>query len=445
MDAGTASEVVPTPSGSGRIRNAIARVTPLDVALIAMVALGVYLRIQNVGASAELKWDEHHYVVTARNYLHHRYAWNDHPPLSKLIIMSFMRVLGDNPIAWRLPSVLFGVANIGLLGWLSRIVFGNARAGYIAGAFVAADGFFIAYSRTALLDGMIVACSVGAMICVLSGRTVRSVIVAGLLAGCAVSFKLNGLVFVATSAGACVMSRELRRYTPLLLVLVGLVFYAQCAAALIHVGRSGTLAAVIAENKAMVNSHLSYTVVHPFSSKWWTWFLPKKPIHLRHDTDADGSVTVLLTLGNPLLWWGSLAAVLAALGVVVAAGPRRLWGLLQEGASGLVVPPSSAATPEDLTPRAAAFFWLFVAWAGPVVFWLPSLRDSYIYHYLPSYTFALVLLAGFVERVHRRRPWLGVLAVLIVFEVSVIYAPLWGEMPLSRSALHARLPIPTWR
>jgi dolichyl-phosphate-mannose--protein O-mannosyl transferase len=445
MSAATASGVEPKPSGFSRVREAFSGASPLDLALIAMVAFGVYLRVQRVGASAQLKWDEHHYVDTARSYLHHRYAWNDHPPLSKLIIMSFMQVLGDRPIAWRLPSLLFGVANFGLLGWLTRIVFGNWRAGCIAGAFVAVDGFFIAYSRTALLDGMIVACSVGAMICVLSGRTVRSVILAGLLAGCAVSFKLNGLVFVAATAGACALSRELRRYTPLLLAIVAVVFYAQCAAALVLVGRPGSLASVIAENKAMVNSHLSYTVVHPFSSKWYTWFLPGNPIHLRHDTDADGAITVLMTLGNPLLWWGSSAAVLGAVQVLVATGPRRLWGLLQEGASRLVGPPSSAAAPEDLTPRAAAFFWVFLAWLGPVAFWFPSLRDSYIYHYLPSYTFALVLLAGFTERLHRFRPWLGLLAVLIVFEVSVFYAPLWGEMPLSRSAFHARLFIKVWR
>jgi len=439
-----ASVVEPRPSGFSRIRDAVLNVSPLELALVAMVAFGVYLRIQHVAASAQLKWDEHHYIDTARSYLHNQYAWNDHPPLSKLIIMNFMEVLGDRPIAWRLPSLLFGIANIGLLGWLARIVFGNWRAGYITGAFVAVDGFFIAYSRVALLDGMIVACSVGAVICVLRGRTVRSVILAGLLAGCAVSFKLNGLVFVAVAAGACALSRELRQYTLLLLVIVAAVFYAQCAALLVLVGRSGSLASVIAENKAMVHAHLSYTVVHPFSSKWYTWFLPGNPIHLRHDTDPDGSITVLMTLGNPLLWWGSSAAVLGAAQIIFATGPRRLWTLLQDGASALAGPPSTATSPEDLTPRASAFFWVFLAWVGPVAFWLPSLRDSYIYHYLPSYTFALILLAGFAERLYRFRPWIGLLAVLIVFDVSVFYAPLWGEMPLSRSAYHARL-LPTWR
>lgn len=445
MNAAAAGVAESKRGGFGRLREALPRLSPLELVLIAMLAFGVYLRAQGIAASASLKWDEHHYIDTARSYLHHEYAWNDHPPLSKLIIMSFMQVMGDRPMAWRLPSLLFGLANIGLLGWLARIVFGNWRAGCIAGALVAIDGFFIAYSRTALLDGMIVACSVGAMICVLSGRTVKAVVIAGLLAGCAVSFKLNGLVFVAAATAACALSRDLRRYTLLLVVIVGVVFYAQCAAALVLTGRSGSLASVIAENRAMVKSHLSYTVVHAFSSKWYTWFLPKKPIYLRRDVDADGSITVLLTLGNPLLWWGSTAAVVASALAVVTAGPRRLWELLQEGASSLMGPPEGAPVPENLSPRAGALFWLVAAWAGPVLFWLPSLRDSYIYHYLPSYTFALVLLAGFAERFHRSRPLLGLAALLIVFEVSIFYAPLWGEMPLSRTAIHARLPFHYWR
>lgn len=401
---------------------------PLIFLLLCMIVIGIGLRAYHLDEPQTLKWDEHHYVETARSYLAHKYAWNDHPPLSKLIIAAFMHVLGDGPLAWRLPSFLFGLANIGLVGLLTEHVFRSRRAGLIGAAFVAMDGFFIAYSRTALLDGMIVAFSLAAMLCVLKGRTLWAVLLAGVFSGCAVSFKLNGAVFVFAAFLGCLASKPLRKYSPLLLLTAAFIFYAQCAVALINVGRSGSIAAVIAENQAMVKNHLGYTVVHPMSSKWYTWFLPTRPIFLRRDADVDGAVRVLLTLGNPILWWAAIVAVWSAADELLSPGLKRLWQDLRARSS----------------TRRIGLLFLLACYAGPILFWVPALRDAYIYHYLPSYAFALPLLAGLVSKTYvvRRRLALGF--VVLIFEVSLIYAPLAAELPISEAALNARL-LPNWR
>jgi dolichyl-phosphate-mannose--protein O-mannosyl transferase len=188
----------------------------------------------------------------------------------------------------------------------------------------------------------------------------------------------------------------------------------------------------------MVTHHLSYTVVHPYSSHWYTWFLPVKPIYLRRDVDVDGSIRALLTLGNPLLWWGGIAAVIGAAVIVVRTGPARVWRKLRD-----------LNTPEplggSLEERTGHLFWLVAAWSAPIVFWIPSLRDSFIYHYMPSYAFALVLLAGLVERTYRRYRMATLIGVIVVLEVSLFYAPLWGELPITQRALDARLPFRSWR
>jgi dolichyl-phosphate-mannose--protein O-mannosyl transferase len=411
---------------------------PLGVLLVGMLALGVFLRVHALGAPDSLKWDEVHYVETARSYLAHQYAWNDHPPLGKLVILASMAIFGDKPFAWRLAPLFFGLANIGLVAWLARTAFRSRRAAVIAAAFVAIDGFFIAYSRAALLDGMIVAMGLVAVTTLLRGRTLWHVAAAGIAAGCATSIKLNGLAFLATVTVMCLASRPVRRYTPLVPGLAVLVFYAQCAFALRLTGRSGSVAAVIAENREMVRHHLSYTVVHPFSSRWYTWFLPLRPIFLRRDVDVDGSIRALLTLGHPLLWWGSSVAVIAALVLLVRAGPRRLWRECSGGAD-------AHSLASRCAPRCSAIFWLVVAWAGPVVFWMPSLRDSYVYHYLPSYAFALVLLAGFTDKLYRQRRFLVVASLAIVALVAVLYSPVWGEWPIALEPLNGRLFFRFWR
>jgi dolichyl-phosphate-mannose--protein O-mannosyl transferase len=179
--------------------------------------------------------------------------------------------------------------------------------------------------------------------------------------------------------------------------------------------------------------HLSYTVVHPASSRWYTWFLPLRPIFLRHDVDVDGSMRVLLTLGHPLLWWASSAAVVVAAAGLLRVGPRQL---LREVLS-------SSDRGSNGSPR--AIFWVLAAWAGSVVFWMPSLRDSYLYHYFPAYAFGLVLLSGLAARLYERRRVITLIGIVVVAEVAVFYSPVWGELPIEPEPLNARLFIPAWR
>jgi len=433
---------------------------PLAVIVVATLVVGVYLRLYDIHLPTFLRWDEHHYVNVARSYLAREYNTDDHPPLGKLIMFGFMRVLGDNPIGWRMASEVFGVINIGLAGWAAWAVFRSRRAGVLAASFVAIDGFFIAYARAALLDGMIVAFALAAVTTMLCARRWWHVLLAGVLAGAAASFKLNGVPILVAVLVICAASRRWRPLVPVVLIVAALVFYAQSAAALVLTGKSGSVLAVIAENRKLINHHLSYTVVHPYSSHWYTWFVPIRPILLRRDVDADQTARALLTLGNPLLWWGSTAAVIGALVVLVRVGPRRLWQMVQahgtaspaapEGATGSAVhgPGDAAGSGGEgvlaVQDRAAWLVGILLGWAGPLAFWVPSLRDAYIYHYFPSYTFALILLAGFTDRSYDRRRLATLAAILVVVEVSMFYAPVWGEFPISEAALHVRL-FPFWR
>ena len=433
---------------------------PLAVIVVATLVVGVYLRLYDIHLPTFLRWDEHHYVNVARSYVAREYNTDDHPPFGKLIIAGFMRLLGDDPIGWRMASEVFGFINIGLAAWAAWAVFRSRRAAVLAAAFVAIDGFFIAYARAALLDGMIVAFALAAVTTMLCARRWWHVLLAGVLAGGAASFKLNGVPILVAVLVICAASRRWRPLTPAVLVLAALVFYGQSAVALVLTGKSGSVLAVIAENRKLINHHLSYTVVHPFSSHWYTWFVPIRPILLRRDVDADQTARALLALGNPLLWWGSTAAVIGGLVVLVRVGPRRLWEMVQAqgsaragGAAGATVPASGATAMAGLPAqggvlgvqdRAAWFVGILLGWAGPLAFWVPSLRDAYIYHYFPSYTFALILLAGFTDRFYDRRRLVTLVAILVVVEVSMFYAPVWGELPLSEAALHVRL-FPFWR
>jgi dolichyl-phosphate-mannose--protein O-mannosyl transferase len=68
-----------------------------------------------------------------------------------------------------------------------------------------------------------------------------------------------------------------------------------------------------------------------------------------------------------------------------------------------------------------------------------------MYHYLPSYAFGLVLLAGLLARLERHRPLLVAAFVGLALAFAIFFAPVWGEFPLTESAAYHRLiPVP-WR
>jgi dolichyl-phosphate-mannose--protein O-mannosyl transferase len=76
--------------------------------------------------------------------------------------------------------------------------------------------------------------------------------------------------------------------------------------------------------------------------------------------------------------------------------------------------------------------------------WVVGNRDSYIYHYLPTYAFLLIIAGGDVSFVYRRHRMHALAFVLTVALVSVYYAPVWGQLPISASGYRARLFLKMW-
>lgn len=97
-------------------------------------------------------FDEAHYVPAARKMLMGQAANNEHPPLSKVLIMLGMLILGDNPYGWRTLITLCGAASIYLLGLLAYELTGNAKLSFISALLFALDVSSFNLSSMAILD-----------------------------------------------------------------------------------------------------------------------------------------------------------------------------------------------------------------------------------------------------------------------------------------------------
>lgn len=403
---------------------------------LALVILGVVLRIQDLGFPARMTWDEDHFIKNSQNYLAGKPDFNDHPPLGKFLLLIGMGIFGDNSVGWRVAPLVAGLTNIVLGYFLAVSLFRDRRAGWLAAAFIAADGFLLTYSRTALLDGMLTTFLLAIALTAVRAKKPWHMLLGSALLGCAISIKLSGMVMVVPLL-VILAWRRVPWWTAGFLLLAPLIFYADFALGRALTGKAWDPMSVYAANRSLVNLHLNVNeMAHPKASHWYTWFLPTRPVTLRVDVVREPVVRVLSTMGNPLLWWTASITALGMIAGIVWSSGKRVVGLARKRALS-----SSGFFGENFE----AVAWLLLFWALPLVPWILTSRDSYIYHYLPTYCFGLVLLAGSAAWLYRRRRLLVFVGVLLAAEVTIFYAPVWAQLPVTRLGMQQRLFFQTWR
>ena len=402
--------------------------SPFIVVLTLLVGGGIAARCYRFDLPARIIFDEHHFVENARNYLAHRADKNDHPPLGKLVLAASMRVAGDDSWGWRLPSLLLGLLTIVVVGFATARLFQSRFAGASASALVAADGFFIAYSRTGLLDGQLVALLALSLWLVTTRWRLPTAALAGVLLGAACNVKFSG-IGLSVLFGASLLLDQTLTWTQRFLrgaVLLGVGFAVYCgvyAWGLSLAGQPAGLTAVLADTQRLLTHHAGLTEMkNDYVSGWPTWFVPTRPLAFFRDEHL-GEVRMVTMLGNLATWWAAAGGFFFALGWVLRDGVRAV----------------SASVPGK------ASVVLLAAALGFFAPWVMTHRDSYLYHYLPSYLALVMLLSGGLAWLRSRRPTGALIFLCLVLVVAALYGPLWCGVPMGSAAVDARLFLQGWR
>ena len=314
-------------------------------------------------------------------------------------------------------------------------LFHSRSAGLLTAAVFSADGFLIAYSRAALLDGYLAACAIAALLLASFPWSVVTALLGGVLAGVASNLKFSGIgVFVPLVVSGVLSTKSWPRRLLLGALLCGtsLVVYT----ALYRYGLTFSRATVATSDVWTDTAHLFAhhsaltQMANPWTSGWSTWFLPVRPLLLGF-TQQAGTVRVLTTLGNLAFWWSAVALTLAS-----------GWVILMRGLRAVLAAPAGPSD-QGVTPGAyvaAHGRAVVLVLCGALAFlapWVLTHRDSYIYHFLPSYACMLMLLAGYLAWALQRRPTGVLLFMLVSSIVLVLYAPLWSFMPISMDGVLA--------
>jgi dolichyl-phosphate-mannose--protein O-mannosyl transferase len=398
-----------------------------------MIVGGVILRIQGIGYPPRMTFDEQFYGPTSHHFLlgiPDTHDW--HPPLGKLFGAIGLLLFGYNSVGWRFMYLCFGLQLMIVAFWLAREIFQSRRAGWLAAAFVAADGFFIAYSRAGLIDGMLTCLILWSMLAAVTARTWRGVAMTAILIGAATSIKWSASQTLLPATLAVLLFRRVHWTDLVWFALAPLVHFLIWMGGLYLMGHAWMprdLAAMIVKSFTELAATGKYD--NPLASAWYTWPLLYHPIVVKLSyTGVIGRYAS--SAGNPVFWF---PASLLVVGLPMARG--------------------LAAVRKRFYPRWAALFdphftkavlVLASGWLALLTLFAVSMgKHSFFYHYQPSYGFAIVLLAGVVARLERYWPRAILGFVALAFVVALYMTPVWGEFALTLAEANRRLLFLPWR
>lgn len=377
-------------------------------ALVALVALGALTHFTGLSRPREVVFDEATFgdYVAAYCCTGER-IFDVHPPHGKLLIAAaakaggfdgrfvFERIglpYGETPVwALRIVPAIAGVLIAPLFLLLLLELGASFPMAMLGGLMLAFDNALLLESRIIVWDAILVASTLGALVCFFVSERQPGGwgwrLAAGALAGLAVGCKLTGLaapglIAVCLAFGLGGVRGSIGNRAAKALVLAGAavtVYVAGWAAHFWLLTQPGPADAfyqttgrfvddLVTAHRAMFRENVQLAATHPDASAPWTWPWMKVAPYF-----WQGQTASIHLVGNPIVWWGT---AISGIAIVVQQALFKPLGV-------------SVPAPVRDTPRP----WLaFLAYAIAFVPLLPVGRVLFLYHYLTP----LVLSLAFV-------------------------------------------------
>ncbi|MCH9816686.1 MAG: phospholipid carrier-dependent glycosyltransferase [Actinomycetia bacterium] len=400
-----------------------------------------------------------------------------HPPVGKWVIAAGEALFGATPFGWRFGVALLGTLTVLLLARVVWNLTGSPAWGSVAGLLLAIDGMAIALSRTAVLDGILAFFVLAGFTAIVADRRwIRKRgspnlgwawwrpwrLVAAASLGLACGVKWSGIWFFAAFAILTVLWEVARRRrldddwvlafikdaipAAITMLAVGIVVYVASwygwfasdgAWARDWAGDGGAwnaLRSLWHYHDEMLGFHTGLNSEHSYQSPAWGWLVQARPTSFFYESGASGCgsgdcAQEVIALGNPVIWWAAILAMLHQ-------GWR--WFAARDWRSGAVL----------LGVAAGWVPWLFYSertiFAFYSVVFLPFM--------IAALSLTLATIANPVGNITHRpgptsRNWrLGLVTafLLVCVGVSWFFYPIWSAEIIETAAWSNRMWLPTW-
>ena len=403
-------------------------------AAAALIGVGaLILFFTNLARPTKLVFDETHYVPAARALLALTGPANiEHPLLGKTIIAAGIYLFGDNSFGWRFFSAIAGVAVILGVFAIGLLLFGRLRPAIIAAVLAMLNFTVFIQARIAMLDGFMAAfliTGIAALMWAMRGPTIVApgrLLLAGILLGLATATKWAAAPYVAFTCLAILVVHRRTGWAGLsglgqfrAVILLGAAsvatYFITFAPAFFYQTDPMTPGALLPFQLTMYTQQTQILPPHPYQSSWWTWPLDIRGIWYLFEP-VDGAVRGILLVGNPVIMWGGLVAVLAC-----------LEGYARDKAVPLLV---------------TAILWIasFSVWII-----IPKKIGFFYYYYLPSIFLCLALAAALDHFGKRRLKNLDIAFSAVSLGVFAYFLPIISAEAMPDPQVFVRwLWLPSW-
>jgi dolichyl-phosphate-mannose--protein O-mannosyl transferase len=424
---------------------------PRHIVLLCILlgTLAFLLSTQHLATPPRYVFDELYNVYTAQHYVDGLEAYDTailprddpalewtHPPLAKLIIAGSILTAGDNPVGWRLASVVFGVAGVCLTCLLGFGLSGPLAVGAGAAGLLLLDNLYLVESRTGMSNLIYAVFTLAALTACFRALTLPvsrvrpSLLLTGTFLGLALATKWSAAALWGW-VGLALLWRGWQLYrdpslaprqvartwgVPAILAMLAMpaLIY---AASWLHFFLTGhSLADLVTLHREIFQYHRNLGVVHADSSAWWEWPLTLQPVRY-FLARRSGEAMVVLGNGNPALY---LPMTRAVAWVAV-----DWWGR-----------------------RPAALWILVIGFFGQWLPWALSPRGTFVYHFLPAVPFGCIALGVLIAAGWRRSGvwrWGATAYVVAVAALFLWFYPLSTAAILTPEQVAQRLWLPSWR
>ena len=375
---------------------------------------------------------------------------NTHPPLGKDILALGVKLFGMTPYGWRFMAAVCGTAMVPVFYAAARGMFRKTRYAFVATLLLLFEGFHLVHSRMANVDVFGVTFTIVMYYAMYRygetkwrgggfGRGIGWLALSGFFFGCASAVKWN---YLYGGAGLAILFflalarhvRQARRSgeggrarRAVMTLLAALVLFGAVPVAVYATSYIPFLKATQTDDgfkdlwqyqKNMYDYHKGVKEKHPYSSKWYTWPFMIRPVWYYGGKDlAPGDAQSIAAIGNPLIWWVGLLAMLAS------------WAL-------------GAARRDRIVLTIAVMYLSFY------VPWIVAPRSiTFLYHYFPMVPLLILSLVWMLRYFEERRygPGLTWLTVLAAGVLLVWFYPVLTGMTISREWMNIGIRwLPSW-
>ncbi|OGD97511.1 hypothetical protein A3A49_02960 [Candidatus Curtissbacteria bacterium RIFCSPLOWO2_01_FULL_38_11b] len=452
----------------------------LVIFITVLTLISLFLRAFRLSEPPRYYFDEVYHAVTAKAYADNirdaydpfskapkegtAYDWL-HPPLAKLMQAGSIKMFGDAPLGWRLPSVIFGTAIIPLTFILAFLLFGPIAAIFSA-TVIAFENLTFVMSRITMNDVFVTVFSLVAFIfLVLHSQKKKFIylVLCALFLGFAVSSKWTGaytilavavFIFFVRLRGFLRLRTKLNfvgvatvpRYSLILIIpaVIYLLSYGQFWL------QGHSVKQFVDLNKQIWWYQNRHDLEHTYGTTalfcvpkgtsaektWCPWILNARGVYFSYEqygspsgeagdkqslqsSNSENSAGLkagyIYALGNPLIFWGGIIAVSFVLGKFIEERKKEYALIL----------------------------------LGYFVFWVPWIftpRLMFLYHYLPSLPFLAISLGVSLAAIYKTKFKYATIVILLVFiAVFFYFYPISSGLPIDPNSIDRYMWLSTWR